>query len=114
VVLVCVGYDRELRELLAPGGGCATRAGTIVAVLRTVHPATVVELAKAAAERGVHVSTPPSAAAARRPTRARCSRFVGGPSEVVARLTPVLSAYSADIVHTGPAAPRRSPRPRTT
>jgi 3-hydroxyisobutyrate dehydrogenase-like beta-hydroxyacid dehydrogenase len=55
-ILVCVGYDRELRELLAPGGGLGTLStGSIVAVLSTVHPRTVMELSEALAARGVHL-----------------------------------------------------------
>ena len=43
-------------ETLAPGGGLANLApGSIVAVLSTVHPRTVVALAEEGAKRGVHV-----------------------------------------------------------
>ena len=52
IILMCVGYDEELRALfpqLAP----AARKGAIVAVLSTVHPKTVQELARAYAERGI-------------------------------------------------------------
>src|SRR4029077_14730229 len=39
VILICVGSDRQLRELFAPGGGLGSVAnGTIVAVLSTVDP----------------------------------------------------------------------------
>src|SRR3989442_15915171 len=45
IVLVCVGFDREVRELLAPGGafGSAPR-GAVRAVLSTIHPKTNPEL----------------------------------------------------------------------
>ena len=47
VILVCVGYDRELRELLSDKGLLKdTRRGTIIAVLSTVHPRTMQELAQ--------------------------------------------------------------------
>ena len=41
-LLICVGYDDELRELVSPDGLLRdlTR-GTVVAVLSTVHPRTV-------------------------------------------------------------------------
>ena len=56
VILICVGYDRELRDLLAPQGGLRDLAkGSIVAVLSTVHPKTIEELAHAGAKRGIHV-----------------------------------------------------------
>ena len=46
-ILVCVGYDRELRELMSVEGLLRDLpCGTIVAVLSTVHPRTVQELAE--------------------------------------------------------------------
>ena len=53
-VLVCVGYDKELRELVSPAGLLPDLSrGTIVAVLSTVHPRTVQELADVARPFGV-------------------------------------------------------------
>jgi acetolactate synthase-1/2/3 large subunit len=74
VVLVCVGFDRELRELLAPGRRAA-RPGEGIARGGALDraPATMVELGGRGRARRATWSTPPSAAAARAPTRARCS-----------------------------------------
>lgn len=103
VILVCVGYDRELRELLAPGGGLKDLpAGRIVAILSTVHPETVVELAKLAAPRGLHVVDSTVCRGGKAADEGTLLSFVGGDAAVVERLKPVLSAYCADIVHTGP------------
>jgi 3-hydroxyisobutyrate dehydrogenase len=103
VVLICVGYDRELRELLAPGGGLGDAAkGTIVAVLSTVDPQTVVELSQEAARRGVHVVDSTVCRGARAADEGTLLAFVGGDKDVVERLEPVLSAFATDIVHTGP------------
>jgi len=103
VILVCVGYDRELREILAPAGGLKDLpAGRIVAILSTVHPETVVELAKLAAPRGVHVIDSTVCRGGKAADEGTLLSFVGGEAEVVERVKPVLSAYSADIVHTGP------------
>ena len=46
VMLVCVGYDEELRALF-PQLASAARPGAIVAVLSTVHPKTMQDLASA-------------------------------------------------------------------
>src|SRR5688572_9348585 len=55
-ILICVGYDRELRDLLAPGGLLPDlQRGTIVAVVSTVHPRTMQELAELARPFGVAV-----------------------------------------------------------
>jgi 3-hydroxyisobutyrate dehydrogenase-like beta-hydroxyacid dehydrogenase len=103
-ILVCVGYDRELRELLGAGGALAeARAGTVVAILSTVHPRTVVELAEAGARRGVHVLDSTVCRGGQAADEGTLLSFVGGEAGVVERLKPVLASYSSDIVHTGAA-----------
>jgi 3-hydroxyisobutyrate dehydrogenase len=103
-VLLCVGYDRELRALLGPGGALAeSPAGTIVAILSTVHPKTVVELAGEAAGRGVHVLDSTVCRGGQAADEGTLLSFVGGEAGVVERLKPELASYSTDIVHTGAA-----------
>src|SRR6185436_19046985 len=88
VVLVCVGYDHELRGLLQdPKVASAMRQGAIYAVLSTVHPKTVQALAAECLKKNIHVVDATS--------------FVGGEAAVVERLRPVLGAFSRDVVHTG-------------
>jgi 3-hydroxyisobutyrate dehydrogenase len=102
VVLICVGYDRELRDLMAPTGGLKDLAGgSIVAVLSTVNPTTIVDLAQEGVKRGVHVVDSPVCRGGKAADEGTLLSFVGGDVEVVSRLTPVLAAYSSDIVHTG-------------
>jgi 3-hydroxyisobutyrate dehydrogenase-like beta-hydroxyacid dehydrogenase len=101
VVLVCVGYDEELRALfpqLAP----AARRGAMVAVLSTVHPKTVEQLAAAYAERGLTVVDATMCRGGRAADEGRLLCFVGSESASVERLRPVLGAFASDIVHTGP------------
>ena len=101
-ILICVGFDRELRELLSDRGGLSSLArGTIVAVLATVHPRTVQELAEQARPRGVHVVDSTVCRGGKAADEGTLLSFVGGDAEVVRRLKPVLAAYSTDIVHTG-------------
>jgi len=103
VVLICVGFDKELRELLSPSGGLGRlQEGTIVAILSTVHPRTVVDLARMAAERGVHVVDTTVCRGSWAADEGTLLSFVGGDAAVVERLRPVLASYSSDIVHTGP------------
>ncbi len=103
VVLICVGYDRELRELLAPGGGLGNvSGGTIVAVLSTVDPRTVVDLAADAAKRGVHLVDSTVCRGGRAADEGTLLAFVGGEAAIVERLKPVLGAFATDIVHAGP------------
>jgi 3-hydroxyisobutyrate dehydrogenase-like beta-hydroxyacid dehydrogenase len=99
IVLVCVGFDREVVELLERG--LAPRAGGIVAILSTVHPETVQELALKAS--GMHVIDSTVCRGGEAADKGALLSFVGGPADVVARITPVLRSYSSDVVHTGEA-----------
>ncbi len=103
-ILVCVGFDRELRTLLGEGGALAKApAGTIVAILSTVHPRTIVELAEAGTKRGVHVLDSTVCRGGKAADEGTLLSFVGGEDAVVQRVKPVLASYSTDIVHTGKA-----------
>jgi len=103
VILICVGYDRELRELLSAQGGLKDMArDTIVAILSTVHPRTVLELAGMGAKRGVHVVDSTVCRGGKAADEGTLLSFVGGEAAVVERLRPVIACYSADIAHTGP------------
>lgn len=103
-VLVCVGFDAELRELMSGRGMLQhLRPDTIVALLSTVLPKTVQELADAGADAGVHVVDATVCRGVRAAETGTLLSFVGGDKTVFARLSPVLAAYSTDIVHTGEA-----------
>jgi 3-hydroxyisobutyrate dehydrogenase len=97
VILICVGFDREVADLLARG--LAPRPDGIVAILSTVHPKTVQDLSRQAKRMQVIDSTVCRGGEAA--DKGTLLSFVGGPVDVVARITPVLKAYSADVVHTG-------------
>ena len=100
VMLVCVGYDRELRELFSR---LTPKKDAIVAVLSTVNPRTVQALAKEAGARGFHLVDSTVCRGGRAADEGTLLSFVGGPAAVVERLTPVLRAYSSDVVHSGEA-----------
>jgi 3-hydroxyisobutyrate dehydrogenase len=97
VILVCVGFDREVVDLLERG--LKPRPEGIVAVLSTVHPKTVQELARKAV--GMHVIDSTVCRGGEAADKGTLLSFVAGPAEIVARVTPVLRAYSSDVVHTG-------------
>ena len=97
IVLVCVGFDREVRELLEENR--AAFKGTIVAILSTVHPKTVKALAEA--NRDFHVIDSTVCRGGDAADKGALLSFVGGPQEIADRITPVLKAYSSDVVHTG-------------
>lgn len=103
VILVCVGYDSEVRELLNGPGGIVdrVRADSIIAVLSTILPKTMQELAELAAPKGVHVVDATVCRGGRAADDGSLLSFVGGDKAIVERLKPVLGAYSSDIVHSG-------------
>jgi len=101
-ILICVGFDREVQELLVKGGPLRrAKPGTIVAILSTIHPTTVKRLADEAKESGLIVVDSTVCRGGEAADEGTLLSFVGGTADVVARLTPVLRAYSADVVHTG-------------
>lgn len=103
-MLVCVGYDREVRELTTGPRGLFNHAmpGTIITILSTIHPRTVEELAKAGEHHGLHVIDSTVCRGGWAADEGTLLSFVGGSEGVVAAIRPVLAAYSSDIVHTGP------------
>jgi 3-hydroxyisobutyrate dehydrogenase len=66
-----------------------------------VNPTTCAVLAEQGAQRGIHVLDAPVCRGGAAADEGTLLTFVGGDADVVARLTPVLSAYCTDIVHTG-------------
>src|SRR5258708_17993348 len=109
-ILVCVGFDREVKELLAKGGPLRkAKPGTIVAILSTIHPKTVQKLAEECKGAGLHVVDSTVCRGGEAADSGTLLSFVGGGAEVVARLTPVLRPYSSDVVHTAGSGTPQSP-----
>ena len=102
-ILICVGYDRELRDLMANGLATHPASGTILAVLSTVNPHTVQDLDQRARPAGVAVVDATLCRGARAADAGTLLSFVAGDPDAVERLKPVVAAYSADIVYTGAA-----------
>jgi 3-hydroxyisobutyrate dehydrogenase-like beta-hydroxyacid dehydrogenase len=98
VVLICVGFDREARALLE-GSLRSPAKANLCAILSTIHPRTVQELARTSSIEVIDSTVCRGGDAADRGT---LLSFVGGADEAVARITPVLKTYSADVVHSGP------------
>jgi len=102
LVLVCVGFDREVRELLQdPQLLSASQPGAVYAVLSTVHPKTVQALAEEGSKKNIYVVDATMCRGGKAADEGTLLSFVGGDAAVVERLRPVLAAFSKDIVHTG-------------
>jgi 3-hydroxyisobutyrate dehydrogenase-like beta-hydroxyacid dehydrogenase len=101
-ILICVGFDRELRELISANGILSNiRPDTIVAVLSTVLPETMSDLSKIGDAQGIHVIDSTVCRGGHAADTGTLLSFVAGDEAVVERLRPVLAAYSTDIIHTG-------------
>lgn len=102
-ILICVGFDREVRELMQAPDGLLDSAqpGAVIAILSTIQPRTVQELARQAEPRGLHVIDSTVCRGGEAADQGALLSFVGGPGDVVEKIRPVLSAYSSDVVHCG-------------
>lgn len=103
-LLVCVGYDEQLRQLASPDGMLSRmRPGALLALLSTVKPDTVRWLAQQGRDLGIVVFDAPVCRGGRAADTGTLLTFVGGDEKALEVLRPVLQAYSTDIVHTGDA-----------
>lgn len=102
VILICVGYDQEVQELVSQQGLLRhMRPDSILALLATLTPSTVHEVAAAARSVGVHVADTTVCRGGRAADTGTLLSFVGGERHVFERLQPVLQSYSTDVLHTG-------------
>ena len=97
-ILVCVGFDHEVRSLLERELKDA-KAGAVCAILSTIHPRTVQELAKASPLTLIDCTVCRGGEAADKGT---LLSFVGGERQTFEKIRPVVQAYSSDVVHAGP------------
>lgn len=102
-VLICVGYEEQMREMMDGDNGMlgALREGAVVAVLSTVSPEGMAELAEAASKVGVYVVDAPVCRGSWAADSGELLSLLGGTEEAVAKFTEVAAAYSSDIVRTG-------------
>jgi 3-hydroxyisobutyrate dehydrogenase-like beta-hydroxyacid dehydrogenase len=102
-VLVCVGYEEQLNEIMLGGDGLLRRLprGTVVAVLSTVSAAVMKRLHRAAEPYGVDVVDAPVCRGSRAADAGELLSLLGGTEAAVTKFTPVARAYSADAVHLG-------------
>jgi 3-hydroxyisobutyrate dehydrogenase-like beta-hydroxyacid dehydrogenase len=102
-VLVCVGYEEQLNELMLGDDGLLGRLprGALVAVLSTVSPAAMRRLAEAAAPHGVDVVDAPVCRGSWAADSGELLSLVGGTEAAAARFEAVARAYSSDVVRLG-------------
>lgn len=101
VLLVLVGYDHELREVVSDELCRHAQPDTIIAVLSTVYPNTVRELADRARRFGLRLLDASLCRGGHAADEGTLLSFVAGTADEVERVRPVLGCFCADIVPTG-------------
>jgi 3-hydroxyisobutyrate dehydrogenase-like beta-hydroxyacid dehydrogenase len=101
VVLLIVGYDEEVKDIVsAPGFQASCRPGQVVAVMSTVRPSTMAEIA-AALPAGVAAVDVPVCRGQVAADEGRLLALLGGAEADVQRCLPVLRAFCTDMEHVG-------------
>jgi 3-hydroxyisobutyrate dehydrogenase len=104
VVLVCVQTDAECIAAVAGSEGVllGAKPGTCVAIVSTVSPATIAEIATRARERGVDLAdTPIEGRGMFSVADGTMSTLVGGDADIVERLRPTLERFATNVVPVG-------------
>lgn len=103
VVLICVGYERQLRDLLLGEGDLLATLprDAVVAVLSTVSPEVMAGLAEAAAKHDVHVVDAPVCRGSWAADAGELLTLLGGDERATRRFAEVARAYSTDVVRIG-------------
>jgi 3-hydroxyisobutyrate dehydrogenase len=104
VIISMLADDTASREVWLGNGGAleAATKGAILIESSTVSPAWIAELAKLAAQRGVHLLDAPVTGSRAQSEAGQLSFLVGGDDAALELATPVLKAMSKEIVHLGP------------
>jgi 3-hydroxyisobutyrate dehydrogenase-like beta-hydroxyacid dehydrogenase len=90
-----------VRTLVADGLLDMMRRETILAVLSTVRPETVEQIAARGASSGIRVVDATMCRGGRAADAGTMLSFVAGEPEAIEALKPVIAAYSSDIIYTG-------------
>lgn len=102
-VLVCVGYEEQLAELMLGEDGLLAQlpGGALVAVLSTVSAAGMRRLSEAAGPNGIDVVDAPVCRGSWAADAGQLLSLLGGTEAAASRFAEVAAAYSADVVRLG-------------
>ncbi|MFT4201030.1 NAD(P)-dependent oxidoreductase [Gordonia sp. (in: high G+C Gram-positive bacteria)] len=100
VIGICVLSDEQVRSVV---GDLLTTAkpGTVITVHSTIAPETAVDLAKACAEKGVHLLDAPISGGAPGAEQGRLAIMFGGPREAYEQVKPAFKLAGDMLVHAG-------------
>lgn len=103
VVFTMVGFPSDVRDVILGDAGvlASARPGAVVVDMTTSEPTLAVEIARAAAERGLHALDAPVSGGDVGARSGELSIMVGGDPAVVEAMEPCLRAMGTTIVHQG-------------
>lgn len=103
VVGVCVRGDSDVEEISLGASGlfAGMKEGSVLVIHSTVHPDTCRRLGALAAARGIDVLDAPVSGGGQAASERRLLVLVGGGSDVLERVTPVLSTFGNPIRRVG-------------
>ncbi len=109
IVLICVTGSPQVEAvvkgpdgLAAAANGDAAGKALLIIDCSTSNPSSTTALAAELAAQGVTLIDAPLARTPKEAAEGKLDVMVGGAAEVVARARPVLEAFAARVVHTGP------------
>ena len=105
VTFSIVGFPSDVREVhLGPEGTLAgAKSGAVIIDMTTSEPSLAIEIATAAQAKGIHSIDAPVSGGDVGAQQGTLSIMIGGDSEVVEKLQPLLSIMGKTIIHQGPA-----------
>lgn len=103
VVFTIVGFPQDVRDVILGQQGVlsAARPGTTIVDMTTSKPLLAVEIAQAAAERGLDAIDAPVSGGDTGARNAALSIMIGGEAAAVQRIDPLLRLMGKTIVHQG-------------
>lgn len=103
VVIVMVGFEKELRAIVLDDGGilAGARPGLIIVVSSTVDPSTVREIAALCKARHVDLVDAPVTRGVHGAREGTLLVMAGGDPEVINRCRSVFAAYATDVFRVG-------------
>ncbi len=103
VIFSIVGYPRDVREVIlgADGALAGCKPGAVIVDMTTSEPALAVEIAEAAAKKGVHAIDAPVTGGDVGAREAKLSILIGGDAGAIEALTPLWKLMGASYVRQG-------------
>jgi len=103
VVVTMLGYPRDVREVILDGVLPHIKRGGVIVDMTTSEPALAEEIAASAEDRGCQALDAPVTGGDVGAKNGTLAVLVGGDSEALQRVRPILSCFSKSITHLGPA-----------